>query len=63
MQWFSAIAIGKIPGRIFKFSKSKKVNGVKPDLQQVFTKYERPNTIKAAWQLANTFILADMLTI
>ena len=35
---------------------STKVNGVKPDLQQVIKKYEQPNLSKAIWQLANTFI-------
>jgi hypothetical protein len=57
MQCPSAIAIGGIPGRIFKLSKSKRTNGVKPELQQVLKKYERLNTIKAVWQLSNTFII------
>ena len=47
---------GNFPGRIFKLSKSKKVDGVKPDLQHVLTKYERSNTIKAVWQPADTFM-------
>ncbi len=35
---------------------STTVDGVKPDLQQVIRKYERPNLFKAVWQLANTFV-------
>ena len=34
---------------------SKKANGTGPDLKQVTKKYEQPNLLKAAWQLANTF--------
>jgi hypothetical protein len=63
MQCSSAIAIGGIPARIFKLSKPKKANGVKPDLQQVLKKYERLNTIKALWQQADTFILYIILCI
>ena len=35
---------------------SQKANGVKSDLQQALKKYERPNLLKAIWQLVNTFL-------
>ncbi len=42
---------------------SKKFNGAKPDLQQAIRKYERPNLLKAIWQLANTFFSYMILCI
>lgn len=38
------------------FLVSKKVNGAQPDLLQAIRKYERPDLLKALWQLVNTFI-------
>ena len=35
---------------------SKTVNGAILDLQQAIRKFERPNLLKAVWQLVNTFI-------
>jgi omega-6 fatty acid desaturase (delta-12 desaturase) len=35
---------------------SKKFNGVEPNLRQALLKYNRPNLLKAVWQLTNTFI-------
>ncbi len=35
---------------------SDKTNDTKPELQQAIRKYEKPNQLKALWQLANTFI-------
>ncbi len=35
---------------------SKKINGIKPDLQRAIRKYQQPDLFKAIWQLANTFI-------
>ncbi|MBT8365580.1 MAG: fatty acid desaturase, partial [Deltaproteobacteria bacterium] len=35
---------------------SKTVNGARSDLQQAIRKFERPNLLKAIWQLVNTFI-------
>ena len=33
-----------------------KANGTQSDFKQAIRKYERPNLLKAIWQLANTFI-------
>ena len=38
------------------FLVSAKNNGAKADLQQAIRKYQRPNLLKAVWQLVNTFI-------
>ena len=38
------------------FLDPQKFNGAKPNLQQTLRKYDRPNLLKAVWQLANTFI-------
>ena len=39
-----------------EFMVSTKANGTQSDLQQAIRKYEKPNLLKAVWQLANTFI-------
>ena len=35
---------------------STEFNSAQLDLQQAIRKYERPNLLKAIWQLANTFL-------